>query len=77
MWCQEENIKYYESITTTGHDPISVVDPTHYGGSLNNQIPVVVAYNLVHYESLQPVDRNDIEETMKLTKSYIANLKFE
>ena len=38
-----------ESIATTGHDPISVVDPTQYGGILNNQIPVVVAYNLVHY----------------------------
>ena len=61
-----------ESITTTGHDPIAVVDPTHYGGSLDNEIPVVVAYNLVHYESLQPVERTDIEETIKLTRSYIA-----
>ena len=62
-----------ESITTTGHDPISVVDPTQYGGSLDSEIPVLVAYNLVHYESLQPVDRKDIEETIKLTRSYIAN----
>ena len=61
-----------EGITTTGHDPISVVDPTHYGGSLDNEIPVVVAYNLVHFESLHTVDRDDIDETIKLTKSYIA-----
>ena len=62
-----------ENISTTGHDPVSVVDPTQYGGRIDNEIPVVVAYNLVHYESLHPVDGHDIEETVKLTKSYIAN----
>ena len=33
---------------------------------------VVVAYNLVHYESLHPVEEQDIEETVKLVISYIA-----
>ena len=61
-----------ESISRTGHDPISVVDPTHYGGQIDNNIPVVVAYNLVHYESLHPVDKGDIEETIRLTNAYIA-----
>lgn len=28
-----------ESISTTGHDPVSVTDPTHYGGSIDNEIP--------------------------------------
>ena len=31
-----------ENIPTTGHDPVSVVDPTHYGGKIDNKIPVVV-----------------------------------
>ena len=61
-----------ESIAETGHDPISVVDPTHYGGQIDNDIPIVVAYNLVHYESLHPVHTDDIEETIKLTNAYIA-----
>ena len=61
-----------ESIARTGHDPISVVDPTNYGGQIDNDIPVVVAYNLVHYESLHPVHTGDIEETIKLTNAYIA-----
>ena len=61
-----------EGIERTGHDPVSVTDPTHYGGVLEDEIPVVVAYNLVHYESLHPIDEQDIEETIKLTKSYIA-----
>ena len=62
-----------ESIPTTGHDPVSVVDPTQYGGRIDTEIPVVVAYNLVHYESLHPVAGHDIEETVKLTNAYIAN----
>ena len=56
----------------TSHDPISVIDPTHYGGSYDTEIPVVLAYDLVHYESLEPIEGNDIIETVKLTKSYTA-----
>ena len=59
-----------ESITTTGHDPISVVDPRDYGGDVDSEIPVVLAYNLVHFESLHPVDEFDIQETINLTNSY-------
>ena len=59
-----------ESITTTGHDPISVVDPRDYGGDVDSDIPVVLAYNLVHFESLHPVDEVDIQETINLTNSY-------
>ena len=59
-------------IVRTGHDPIAVVDPTNFGGQISNEIPAVVAYNLVHYESLHPQSPDDIEETIKLTKAYIA-----
>ena len=57
----------------TPHDPVSVIDPRHYGGICDTEIPVVLAYDLVHYESLEPIDLQDIEETIKLTKSYISN----
>ena len=57
----------------TPHDPISVVDPCHYGGICDTDIPVVLAYDLVHFESLHPIELQDIEETVKLTKSYTAN----
>ena len=60
------------NITTTGHDPISVVDPRDYGSDLDSEIPVVLAYNLVHFESLHPVDELDIEKTIKLVNSYSA-----
>ena len=59
-------------IVNTGHDPIAVVDPSDFGIQLENDIPVVLAYNLVHFESLHPEDLKDIEQTIKLTNSYIA-----
>ena len=39
---------------------------------MDTEIPRIVAYNLVHYQSLHPVDKNDIKETINLTQSYIA-----
>ena len=56
----------------TPHDPIAVIDPSDYGGNKDSDIPVVLAYDLVHYESLHPVCEKDIEETIILAKSYIA-----
>ena len=61
-----------EAIITTGHDPISVVDPRDHGGDIDTEIPVVVAYNLVHFESLHPVDNDDVAETIKLVDSYTS-----
>ena len=61
-----------EDISNTGHDPIAVIDPRDYGGFVDTEIPVVVAYNLVHYESLHPVSEDDINETVKLVGSYRA-----
>jgi hypothetical protein len=58
------------NIVSTGHDPIDVVNPKDYGGQVDDETPVVVAYNLTHYESLHP--SADIEETIKLTNSHIA-----
>ena len=56
--------------TNTTHDPISVVDPRDYGSDIDSEIPVVIAYNLVHFESLHPADEKDILETIKLVNSY-------
>ena len=61
-----------EDISKTGHDPISVIDPRDYAGDIDSEIPVVVAYNLVHYESLLPLCDNDIEEIKKLVRLYMA-----
>ena len=68
----KKRILIFNTNERTTHDPISVVDPLHYGGMIDTDIPVVVAYDIVHFESLHPVDNKDISETIKLVKSYIA-----
>ena len=55
------------------HDPISVVDPKHFDWRIDvlDMTPVVIAYNNYHYESLEPVDDQDRQETIKLVYSYM------
>ena len=49
--------------------PIYVVQGNEFGGKIDSDIPVVLAYNQVHYESLHPVTLADIEKTRKLCNS--------
>ena len=67
-----KRILIFNTHVMTPHDPISVIDPTHYGGIVDSDVPVVLAYDLVHYESLHTVDDDDIAETIKLVNSYVA-----
>ena len=53
-------------------DPIYVVEANQFGGFTDSDIPVVVAYNQVHYESLHPITNHDIEKTKMLVNSYTA-----
>ena len=46
------------------------MDPRDYKSDIDSEIPVVIAYNMVHFESLHPVNQKDIEETVKLANSY-------
>ena len=52
-------------------DPIYVIQANHFGGFSNTDIPVVIAYNQVHYESLHPLTDQDTEQTKMLMHSYI------
>ena len=52
-------------------DPIYVIEASQFGGFSDTDIPVVVAYNQVHYESLHPLTEDDIENTKMLVNSYI------
>ena len=53
-------------------DPVYVIKAEEFGGFADTDIPVVVGYNQVHYESLHPVTDLDIEETKRLVHSFIA-----
>jgi hypothetical protein len=53
-------------------DPIYVIRAEEFGGLTDSDIPVVVGYNQVHYESLHPISQADIEITKLLVNSYIS-----
>ena len=52
--------------------PIYVIRAEEFGGFIDTDIPVVVGYNQVHYESLHPVTQEDIENTQNLLESCIT-----
>ena len=53
------------------HDPISVCDPRKFGVEPSTNIPVVIAYNMVHYESMHPVNPSDVTKTINLVEQYL------
>ena len=54
------------------HDPISVIGPSSYDVIPDSEIPITLAYNMWHYESIEPCGKNDIQETINLVKKYEA-----
>ena len=56
----------------TPHDPIYVVDPRKFNVEPDIEIPIVLAYNLSHYESLHPCEEADIQETVNLVNKYLT-----
>ena len=52
------------------HDPIYVVNPMQFNVQADTEAPIVLAYNLSHYESLNPCSEHDIQETINLVKAY-------
>ena len=54
----------------TPHDPIYVVNPSNFNVMPDNEIPVVLAYNMSHYESMEPCTETDINTTIDLVKAY-------
>ena len=54
------------------HDPIYVVDPAKFDVQADSDIPIVLSYNLSHYESMQPCNEADILKTSQLVKDYLG-----
>ena len=69
-------IKKYILIFNTSldapHDPVFVCDPRKFGVEPDSQIPVVFAYNLVHYESMNTLDKEDDLKTIDLVQRYLT-----
>ena len=54
------------------HDPIYVCDPCMFGIEPDTEIPVVLAYNMSHYESLHPDTDTDAAKTVTLVAQYMS-----
>jgi hypothetical protein len=52
------------------HDPIYIVNPEQFNVRPDNIVPIVLAYNLSHYESLHTCTDSDIQATIKLVREY-------
>jgi hypothetical protein len=60
----------FNTSTDSPHDPIYVVNPSQFNVQADTEIPIVLAYNLSHYESLHPLKGTDIEATVNLVRDY-------
>ena len=54
----------------TPHDPIYIVDPSNFNVRPDTEIPILLSYNLAHYESMEPCTEADIQATIELVKEY-------
>ena len=52
----------------TPHDPIYVVDPSDFNVSPDTNIPIILAYNMSHYESMEPLTEIDTQKSNDLVK---------
>jgi hypothetical protein len=60
----------FNTNTDSPHDPIYVVNPLQFDVRADTDIPIILAYNMAHYESLHPRSEADIQESIHLVKSY-------
>jgi hypothetical protein len=70
-------ILIFNTSLNTPHDPVYVCDPRKFGVEPDSQIPVVLAYDLSHYESLHTIEQKDVEKTVELVQKYLdGNYEF-
>ena len=70
-------ILIFNTSLETPHDPIYVCDPVRFGVQPDSEIPIVLAYDLSHYESLHTVGKEDTLKTIDLVKKYLnGNYEF-
>ena len=70
--CQKNILIFNTSVAA--YDPVYVVEASKFGGIADSDIPVVVCYNQVHYESLHPTTIEDIDKTKLLVTSYLNGI---
>ena len=54
----------------TPHNPIYIVNPSEFNVNPDSEIPIVLAYNMSHYESIEPLEESDVQATVALVEAY-------
>ena len=68
--CTRKNLLIFNT-SPLAHSPIYVISASSFGGHSDTEIPVCLAYDQSHYESLVPASEDDIRKTVVLTKQYL------
>ena len=67
-----KNILIFNTSLESPHDPIYVCDPWKFGVTVDSEAPVILAYNLSHYESLIPKSCYDVRKSIDLVNNYLS-----
>jgi hypothetical protein len=68
--CTQKDILIFNT-SPLAHSPVYVVEASTFGGAANTEIPVCLAYDQAHYESLVPDTPEDIQKTIELKESVL------
>ena len=72
--CTREDILIFNTRSDGPYDPIFVVKASLLGGRpASTDIPVLLAYDTVHFEGLVPNTTSDVEKTIELKNKYLQN----
>ena len=69
--CTRKNLLIFNT-SPQAHSPVYVISAATFGGSANTDIPICLAYDQAHYESLVPSSQSDIEKTIILSKQVLG-----
>jgi hypothetical protein len=69
--CTRKNLLIFNT-SPQAHSPVYVISAATFGGSANTDIPICLAYDQAHYESLVPSSQSDIEKTIILSKQVLS-----
>ena len=65
-----KNVLIFNTNCNHPRTPISVIFPSQYGVEATSRIPIILAYDMSHYESLHPADACAIENSINLVNSF-------
>ena len=69
--CTRKNLLIFNT-SPQAHCPVYVISAATFGGSANSDIPICLAYDQAHYESLVPFSDSDIEKAVILSKQVLS-----